>query len=232
MQWVSYWDVVQARARIATKYRGRLITLSEDRSWVLKDTANPLLFWNLEENEVVRNSLELNHNQRMILLSGPNTGGKTVLLKTLGLSAAAARTGFFPGTGKLLVPFFDHFFIDLGDPQSIEEHVSSFSGHVLKMKKILENLGQQYLVLVDEMNSATDPEEGAAIARAFIESVISVEGAVLIATTHDPRLKALGVTDRRFLNASILFDETNLMPTYKIVFGAPGIPERWKPQND
>jgi DNA mismatch repair protein MutS2 len=220
---VSYWDTVQARARLAKKYAGRPIQVSETRDWVLHDTVNPLLFWNVEESQIVRNTLELSSSQQMILLSGPNTGGKTVLLKTLGLSAVAARTGFFyPGSGKLLVPFFDQFFVDLGDPQSIEEHISSFSGHVLKMKRILDGLGPRSLILVDEMNSATDPEEGAALALAFVQAILSNEGAILIATTHDPRLKAMGVTDKRVLSASILFDEETLKPTYRIVFGAPG----------
>ena len=223
VQIVSYWDQVQARARIAKRYAGRPITVSEDRNWILQDTVNPMLFWSMDESEVIRNSLALHSPQQMILLSGPNTGGKTVLLKTLGLSAVAARTGFFyPGSGKLFVPYFDSFFVDLGDPQSIEEHISSFSGHVMKMKRILEGLGPRSLVLIDEMNSATDPEEGAALARSFVEAVIGTEGAILIATTHDPRLKALGVTDKRVLNASIVFNEENLKPTYRVVFGAPG----------
>lgn len=220
---VSYWDAVQARARIAKHYGGRSITLSEQREWVLHDTANPILFWNMEESEIVRNSLELTVGKQMILLSGPNTGGKTVLLKTLGLSSVCARTGFFyPGTGKLLVPYFDSYFVDLGDPQSIEEHISSFSGHVLKMKRILEGIGPKSLILIDEMNSATDPEEGAALALAFVQTVLSKEGAILIATTHDPKLKAMGVTDTRVLNASIVFNESSLKPTYRVVFGAPG----------
>jgi DNA mismatch repair protein MutS2 len=220
---VSYWDAVQAKARLAKKYGGKPITLSEDRAWNLIDTANPLLWWNVDEELIVRNSVELLSHQQMILLSGPNTGGKTVLLKTLGLSAVFARTGFFyPGSGKLLVPFFDSYFVDLGDPQSIEEHISSFSGHVMKMTRILENLGPRSLVLIDEMNSATDPEEGAALARAFVEKILEQEGAILVATTHDPRLKAMGVTDSRVLNASIIFNEEDLKPTYRVVFGAPG----------
>ncbi len=220
---IGYWDAAQARARVAKRYGGRPITLSPEREWVLQDTVNPLLFWNLEESQIIRNSIELGVGQQMILLSGPNTGGKTVLLKTLGLSAVCARSGFFyPGIGKLLVPFFDSFFVDLGDPQSIEEHLSSFSGHVLKMKRILDGIGPKSLILMDEMNSATDPEEGAALARAFIETVLKVDGAILVATTHDPKLKAMGLTDHRVLNASIIFDEATLRPTYRVVFGAPG----------
>ena len=220
---MGYWDAAQARARIAKRYGGRPITLSPDRQWILQDTVNPVLFWSLPESEIIRNSIELEPGQKMILLSGPNTGGKTVLLKTLGLSAVCARTGFFyPGSGKLSVPFFDTFFVDLGDPQSIEEHISSFSGHVLKMKRILTEMGPKSLVLIDEMNSATDPEEGAALALAFVQTVLGVEGAILVATTHDPKLKAMGVGDDRVLNASIIFDEETLRPTYRVVFGAPG----------
>ncbi|MBS1958010.1 MAG: Smr/MutS family protein [Bdellovibrionales bacterium] len=220
---VSYWDAVQARARLAKKYGGRMITLSANRDWILQETVNPLLFWILEESQIVRNSIEIYAPQQMVLLSGPNTGGKTVLLKTLGLSALAARTGFFyPGTGKLYIPFFDDYFVDLGDPQSIEEHISSFSGHVLKMKRILDRIGEKSLILVDEMNSATDPEEGAALALAFVEAILERAGAILVATTHDPRLKAMGVQDKRVLSASILFDEQTLKPTYRVVFGAPG----------
>ena len=220
---MGYWDAAQARARIAKRYGGRPITLSTERQWILQETVNPVLFWSLPESEIIRNSIELEQGQQMILLSGPNTGGKTVLLKTLGLSAVCARTGFFyPGSGKLWVPFFDSFFVDLGDPQSIEDHISSFSGHVLKMKRILTEIGPKSLVLIDEMNSATDPEEGAALALAFVQTVLRVDGAILVATTHDPKLKAMGVGDDRVLNASIIFDEETLRPTYRVVFGAPG----------
>ena len=220
---VSYWDAVQARSRLAKVYGGKSIELSVEREWVLHDTVNPLLFWNLDESQIVRNSVEMTSHQQMILLSGPNTGGKTVLLKTMGLSAVCARTGFFyPGTGKLLVPYFDSFFVDLGDPQSIEEHISSFSGHVMKMKRILENQTDECLILIDEVNSATDPEEGAALALAFVQTILAKPGAILIATTHDPKLKAMGVGDQRVLNASILFDEETMRPTYRVVYGAPG----------
>ncbi len=223
VQLIGYWDATQAKARIAKRYGGRLITLSPDREWILQETVDPILFWNLPEEQIVRNTIELRSGQQMILLSGPNTGGKTVLLKTLGLSALCARSGFFfPAAGKLRVPFFDSFFVDLGDPQSIEEHISSFSGHVLKMKRILEGVGPKSLILVDEMNSATDPEEGAALAMAFVQTLLKIEGAILIATTHDPKLKAMGLADSRVLDASILFDEASLKPTYRVVFGAPG----------
>lgn len=232
VQIVGYWDAVQAKARVAKKYGGKAIAVTQE-SFKLEQTVNPILFWNLPEDQIVRNSVELLLPKRMILLSGPNTGGKTVLLKTLGLAALAARTGFFyPGVGKIEVPFFHRFFIDLGDPQSIEEHVSSFSGHVLKMKKVLEGLAQaspeeSSLILIDEMNSATDPEEGAALSTAFIQSVLEFPKSVMVATTHDPRLKALGmnsglIDSKLILSASILFDESSLKPTYKIIFGSPG----------
>src|SRR6185437_14903670 len=143
-------------------------------------------------------------------------------LKTVGIAAICARTGFpFPSTGVPVVPFVNSIFADLGDPQSIEEHLSSFSGHVLRFKLILEGMSARSLVLLDELNTATDPEEGAALGRAFIEAVME-SGALIACTTHDPQLKALAVSDSRIMNASLEFDESTRSPTYKIVLGVPG----------
>ena len=106
------------------------------------------------------------------------------------------------------MPFFEAVFADLGDNQSIEEHLSSFSGHIVRFKEILEKVTGQSLVLIDELNSATDPEEGAALGRAFLETVMSRE-ALIVTTTHDPHLKATAVSDERILNASMQFDESS-----------------------
>jgi DNA mismatch repair protein MutS2 len=145
-----------------------------------------------------------------------------VLLKTLGLAGVCARTGFpFPATDHPQVPFFDSFFADLGDPQSLEQHLSSFSGHILKFKTILEKVTDRSLVLIDELNTATDPEEGAALGRAFLETLMA-RGAMVVTTTHDPHLKGLAVSDSRILNASMAFDEGTRTPTYRMVLGVPG----------
>lgn len=219
---ISHWDAVQARARFGKRYSGKSIEVTSSRNFVLKQTAHPLLWWSLRPEEIIRNEIVFGDPVSTLLLTGPNTGGKTVLLKTLGLAGLCARTGFpFPASDPPTVPFFDSFFADLGDPQSIEQHLSSFSGHIQRFKEILDGLTDQSLILIDELNSATDPEEGAAIGRAFLESIMA-RGAMTVTTTHDPQLKAVAGNDKRILNASMQFDESSRTPTYRIQTGIPG----------
>ncbi len=229
---LTYWDAVQAKARIGHAYGGRSLQVTRTRGFRLEGTANPLLWWSLKPAEVIRNEIHWGEQPdaeepariqpRTLLLTGPNTGGKTVFLKTLGLAGICARTGFpFPASGNPSVPFFDSFFADVGDSQSIERHLSSFSGHILRFKEILDHLSDRSLVLLDELNSATDPEEGAALGRAFLESLMA-RGAMVVATTHDPHLKALSISDSRILSASMAFDESSRAPTYQMLFGVPG----------
>lgn len=222
VQILAHWDAVHARARLGLFYGGKSIQVTEERHFELKQTAHPLLWKSMPSTQIIRNEVEFGDPIRTLLLTGPNTGGKTVFLKTLGLAAICARTGFpFPAVGIPRVPFFDQVFSDLGDAQSIEHHLSSFSGHILKFKQILENLTPASLVLLDELNTATDPEEGAALGRAFLETLID-RGAIVVATTHDPHLKALALHDDRLINASLEFDETSRTPTYRVQVGVPG----------
>lgn len=219
---LAHWDSIQGKARLGRHYSGKPIQVTEERYFSLTQTAHPMLWWSLPPESIIRNEIEFGHPARSLLLTGPNTGGKTVLLKTLGLAGICARTGFpFPATDHPTVPFFDTFFADLGDPQSIEHHLSSFSGHVFRFKEILENLTERSLILIDELNSATDPEEGAAFGRAVLETIMSRD-AMIVTTTHDPHLKALAVSDQRILNASMEFDESARTPTYRMVLGVPG----------
>lgn len=224
---LTHWDAVQARARFARRYGGRTILVVEERVFQLSHSAHPLLWWSLTEDSITRNEIDFGDDNRVLLLTGPNTGGKTVLLKTLGLAAVFARTGFpFPGSDRIVVPFFDHLFLDVGDPQSIEEHLSSFSGHVLLLKRILEQVTPRSLVLLDELNSATDPQEGAALARAVLETLLERKtdgiSPLIVATTHDPTLKTLAFSDPRIVNASMEFDEKSHSPTYRLAIGVPG----------
>lgn len=217
-----YWDAVQAKARFGRKFSGKPIQITEDRTFVLHSTAHPLLWWSLPPESIIRNEIEFGQPSQTLLLTGPNTGGKTVLLKTLGLAGICAKTGFpFPGSDQPIVPFFDSLFADLGDSQSIEQHLSSFSGHVVKFKQILDQITDRSLILIDELNSATDPEEGAAFGRAVLETIMS-KNAMIVTTTHDPHLKALAVSDLRILNASMAFDEHSRVPTYTMILGVPG----------
>ncbi len=219
---LCHWDSVQAKARLARHYAGKTIQVTEDRTFFLHQTAHPLLWWSLNPDEIIRNKIEFGQPARTLLLTGPNTGGKTVLLKTLGLAGICARTGFpFPATDQPIIPFFDSFFADLGDAQSIEHHLSSFSGHVLRFKEIIEKITDKSLILIDELNSATDPDEGAAFGRAVLETIMA-RNAMIVTTTHDPHLKALAVSDFRIVNASMAFDENARTPTYKMLLGIPG----------
>lgn len=217
-----HWDSVQAKARLGRHYSGKSIHVNRERLFDLKQTGHPLLWWSMPPESIIRNDLYFGQEARALLITGPNTGGKTVLLKTLGLASLCARTGFpFPATDHPHVPFFDSIFTDLGDPQSIEKQLSSFSGHVLKIKEVLDHMTDQSLVLIDELNSATDPEEGAAFGRAIIETLITRD-AMLVTTTHDPHLKALALSNPKILNASMEFNEKQSTPTYQIILGVPG----------
>ena len=218
---LAHWDAVHARAAIAIHYHGLELECGGD-AIDLPSTAHPLLWWSLPEEKIQRNSLHLAGSQRALLITGPNTGGKTVLLKTLGMAALFARTGFFFPTDRPgRVPLFRNVFTDLGDTQSIESQLSSFSGHLVQFREILEKADTGSLVLLDELNSATDPEEGAALSRALLESLLD-RGSWIVTTTHDPVLKSLGRQDPRILTAAMAFDEGSRMPTYRLELGVPG----------
>lgn len=227
---LARWDAIAARARVGQSYGGKSIEVSADgprRQFLLTQSAHPALWRALRADAIVRNSIQLSEDRPCLMITGPNTGGKTVFLKTMGLAAICARTGFFfPGAG-LEVPFFDRIFVDLGDQQSIERNLSSFSGHVLQLKAVLENLTPRSLILIDEMSTATDPEEGAALSRAFLETVLSPGAGrasvpMLVTTTHDPQLKTFALSDSRVRIVGMEFDEETWKPTYRLVDGIPG----------
>jgi DNA mismatch repair protein MutS2 len=222
VQVLGYWDHVRAKAIMAGVYAGKKIQLNREGKISLRQTAHPLLWWSMPAEDIIKNDIDLSSPTRTILLTGPNTGGKTVFLKTLGLAGIFAKCGFlFPGSEAQTVPLFSTIFVDLGDPQSIEQHLSSFSGHISRFKSILQEVDRDSLVLLDELNSATDPSEGAALGRAFLETVMN-RGAITVATTHDPQLKAAATEDRRILNASMAFDENARTPTFTLKFGVIG----------
>ncbi|NBU20849.1 hypothetical protein EBS43_05480, partial [bacterium] len=219
---MAHWDAVQAKARLGLHYSGKPIEVIQERNFSLSQTAHPLLWWSVPNEQIIRNDVEFGVPAKTLLLTGPNTGGKTVLLKTLGMAGLCARSGFlFPAIGFPKIPFFDTFFADLGDSQSIQQQVSSFSGHVFRFKEILEKTTAHSLILLDELNSATDPEEGAAFGRAVLETMMQKE-VMIISTTHDPHLKALALSDARIVNASMAFDESSRTPTYRMLIGVPG----------
>jgi DNA mismatch repair protein MutS2 len=157
----------------------------------------------------------------VMVISGPNTGGKTVSLKTVGLAALSAQSGIPVAAERAEMPLFDRVLADIGDEQSIAADLSTFSAHMLNMKSMLEVATDRSLILVDEMGTGTAPEEGAALAVALLEE-FRARRAMTLATTHHDRLKAYASTTPGIVNAAMEFDEENLRPTYRLLVGVPG----------
>jgi DNA mismatch repair protein MutS2 len=189
----------------------------------LKNARHPLLERRLraESKRVVPVSLELAGADRQLIISGPNTGGKTVTLKTAGLLAIMAQAGVPVPADELVSPVFDAFLADIGDAQSIEQDLSTFSAHVTNLNRIAAQATSRSLVLLDELGSATDPEEGAALAVAVAEHFLNA-GAWSIVSTHLTSLKVYAESAPGAVNAAVGFDEKTLAPTYELRQGVPG----------
>jgi DNA mismatch repair protein MutS2 len=166
-------------------------------------------------------TLALGGQERLLVISGPNTGGKTVALKTTGIAALSAQAGIPVATQRAVLPLFDRVLVDIGDEQSIAADLSTFSAHMLNLKAMLEAATPQSLVLVDEMGTGTAPEEGAALAVALLDE-FRAKNCIVLATTHHDRLKAYACTTPGVVNAAVEFDEINLRPTYRLMVGVPG----------
>jgi DNA mismatch repair protein MutS2 len=214
-------DDLYARARYALNVEGCLPAVVEAPSpMVIRNGRHPLLLAELDL--VVPFDLETNEKERVIVVSGPNTGGKTVLLKAVGLINALAQSGVIPPVGEgTTLPVFGMIFADIGDHQSISENLSTFSGHVAALKAVLESADDNSLVLLDEFGTGTDPSEGAALAGAVLQTLCD-RGCVTLATTHLHQLKRLASETEGAVNASLQFDAEHLEPTYRVVKGIPG----------
>jgi DNA mismatch repair protein MutS2 len=190
---------------------------------ILSDARHPLLERNLKSKRarVVPISLELEGERRELIITGPNTGGKTVTLKTIGLLALMAQSGIPVPAARMEMPVFDAVLADIGDYQSIEQNLSTFSAHVTNIDFISRAATPHSLVLLDELGSATDPEEGAALAVAIAEHFLGI-GCITAISTHHTSLKVFGANSAGVLNASVGFDEATLKPTYELKTGVPG----------
>ena len=214
-------DDLVARARYAIAVEGEVPEVVPAPSGLrIVNGRHPLLLAGSEP--VVPFDLEMDPAERTLLISGPNTGGKTVLLKAVGLASAMAQSGIVPpvGAGSRL-PAFGGFFADIGDRQSIAASLSTFSAHVAMLRRILADADAGTLVLLDEVGSGTDPAEGAALAGAILAS-LTARGALTLATTHLGALKDLASHTPGVVNASLQFDAATLTPTYRFVKGVPG----------
>jgi len=213
------FDDLCARARYAVEVNGFAPTVGAG-SLEIRAGRHPLLEGG--DVVVVPFDLELAPDEWTVLVSGPNTGGKTVLIKAVGLACLLAQSGVIPPIGpQSRLPVFHEVFADIGDRQSIAASLSTFSAHVAAVRDILEHAGPASLVLLDEIGSGTDPAEGAALAAATLQA-LTRRHAVTLATTHLGALKKLGAETVGIVNASLQFDAETLTPTYRLLKGVPG----------
>ncbi|WP_337867254.1 endonuclease MutS2 [Meiothermus sp.] len=215
LQSLTELDIARAAANLAEDWQLARPRLNQDGLYRLKAARHPLI------TNPISNDLELSQEHRILLITGPNMGGKTAFLKTLGLAVLMAQCGLFVAAERAEIAFPDQLFVDIGDQQSIQESLSTFAAHVLQLKEVLISATPHSLVLIDELGSGTDPEEGAALSQAFVEGLLAKEVRGLI-TTHLSPLKAFAQDTPGVRNASMRFDLENLRPTYQLVVGAPG----------
>ena len=208
-----------ALARTASRWKGYVPEVT-DGPLSIRHGRHPLLV--AAGVEPVPFDIDLDLGERVVVVTGPNTGGKSVFLKSVGLIAALAQAGMIPPVGRgTRLPVFDSFFADIGDEQSIADSLSTFSAHLRNLRKILAGAGQRSLVLIDEPGTGTDPKEGEALARAFIET-LAERGCTAVVTSHLGGLKRLAAAGNRIVNASLHFDGERLAPTYRFTKGRPG----------
>ena len=222
---LSELELQFAKARFAEDYQCVAVELSSESAsrLILHNARHPLLERNLKlkNSRVVPVSLELEGDRRELVITGPNTGGKTVTLKTVGLFALMAQSGIPVPADHAELPVFDAVLADIGDYQSIEQNLSTFSAHVTNIDSISRTATRDSLVLLDELGSATDPEEGAALAVAIADHFRRI-GCIAIISTHHTSLKVYGVNTPGVVNAAVGFDEATLQPTYELHVGVPG----------
>ncbi|MSP74331.1 MAG: hypothetical protein EXR76_19545 [Myxococcales bacterium] len=213
-------DLALAAGQLSGEMAASSADLSTNGVLLLRSARHPLLV--LEGIEVISNDLELGGAQRALVITGPNTGGKTVALKTVGLCVLMALSGLHVPCGPgSIVPIVPGIYSDIGDDQSLSEHLSTFSGHVKNLISILGSIGHGALVLLDEIVIGTDPTQGAALAQALLESIAD-RGALAVVTTHYEALKALPFADARFRNGAMGVEPTSRAPSYRLRLDVPG----------
>jgi DNA mismatch repair protein MutS2 len=220
---IAELDSVFARARFARDFDAAMPEFTAKSELRLDSARHPVLEDKLrrENRAIVPMSLALGGDERLLVISGPNTGGKTVALKTTGIAVLSAQSGIPVAAQRAVLPLFDRVLVDIGDEQSIAADLSTFSAHMLNLKSMLQAATPQSLVLADEMGTGTAPEEGAALAVALLDE-FRAKNCIVLATTHHDRLKTYASTTPGVVNAAVEFDDVNLRPTYRLMVGVPG----------
>lgn len=217
-------DVWQAKARLSNQYSGTIAQISRNREIKLYEARNPnlLLKHDWKKTAVVPLTVELTPEESLLMITGPNAGGKSVAMKTIGLCALMNQTGFaIPAIEPSVLPVFDGLFVDLGDDQSVENDLSTFSSRLVWMRETEAQLTSNPLVLVDEAGAGTDPDEGSSLYQAFFERLMERNATILV-TTHHGRLKVFAHDHPKAVNGSMEFDQMALQPTYRFQKGIPG----------
>jgi DNA mismatch repair protein MutS2 len=220
---IAELDSVFARARFARDFDAAMPEFTAQAELRLEAARHPVLEDKLrrEARAIVPMTLALGGDERVLVISGPNTGGKTVALKTTGIAVLSAQSGIPVAAQRAVLPLFDRVLVDIGDEQSIAADLSTFSAHMLNLKSMLQAATPQSLVLADEMGTGTAPEEGAALAVALLDE-FRARNCIVLATTHHDRLKTYASTTQGVVNAAVEFDDVNLRPTYRLMVGVPG----------
>jgi DNA mismatch repair protein MutS2 len=221
---IAELDSLFARARFAREFAGAIPQFNEDGRVRLEAARHPVLEENLRRlgRAIVAINLAMGGEETVLVISGPNTGGKTVALKTAGLAALSAQAAIPVAAERAELPLFDRVLADIGDEQSIAADLSTFSAHMLNLRGMLASATVQSLVLADELGTGTAPEEGAALAVALLEEFRG-RRCLTLATTHHDRLKAYASSTPGILNAAVEFDQATLQPTYRLLVGVPGV---------
>ncbi|MFK7872147.1 MAG: hypothetical protein AB8C84_03105 [Oligoflexales bacterium] len=219
-QTLTTLDTLQARAIFAAEQKANIITLDPTATIELYEARHPLL-QSSTDHPVVANDIIMGEHHGLVI-SGPNAGGKTVILKTVGLIYQMTRVGLLiPAASHSKMRLFDNIQIEIGDHQSLTSHLSTFSAHMTHIADIIENLDHRTLVLLDELGVGTEPETGAALAQAILEHLVTKKCTFLV-TTHYESMKTLAIEDASFRNASMAYDNENIRPLYRLQLDIPG----------